>query len=189
MSTAPESSGHYRRSIRLKEYDYSWPGWYFVTICTRNRECTLGEIVNDLMAHSNMANIIKKYWEDIPKHFPSVELDESVIMPNHMHGIIILNEPRRGGVSSPRLDTDTMHSLGDETSPLRELTLGRVVAFFKYQSTKKVNEERGTPGAKVWQRNYYEHIIRNDADLHRIRMYIQNNPLQWALDDENPAKL
>jgi REP element-mobilizing transposase RayT len=182
-----DPSKHHRRSIRLKEYDYSWSGWYYVTICTHNRECTLGKIVDDLMVHSSVAKLVQACWESIPKQFPSIELDDVVIMPNHMHGIIILNQPRRGEVASPRLDNKTSPSLGDETSPLRELTLGKVIAHFKYQSTKKVNEEKETPGMKIWQRNYYEHIIRNDADLHRIRTYIQNNPLQWAIDEENPV--
>ena len=175
---------HHRRSIRLKEYDYSWAGWYYVTICTKDRECVLGEIRNDTVRLSRMGAAVQIFWQNIPNHFSSVELDDFVIMPNHIHGIIILNDkPRRGkhlGGSFRR---------GEVTSPLPEVSLGKVIAYFKYQSTKAINEEQGTPSAKVWQRNYYDHIIRNDADLFRIRTYLRNNPLQWALDEENPANL
>jgi putative transposase len=161
VSPTPQSSALHRRSIRLKEYDYSRPGWYFVTICTNNLECTLGKIVNHVMVHSNTANIVKECWEGLPTRFPSVELDDAVIMPNHMHGIIILNEPR--------------------------ITPGKVIRAFKARAARLVRQ--GGYSSFQWQRNYYEHVIRNDADLHRIRTYIQNNSLQWAIDKENPTNI
>ena len=130
-----------------------------------------------------MSEIVRAQWAGIPGHFPNVELDSYVIMPNHMHGIVIINESRRGEVTSPPKDKS---STGDETSPLRNATLGRVIGYFKYQATKLINQKMGAPGRKVFQRNYYEHIIRNNADLHRIRTYIANNPLQWVIDEENP---
>jgi len=115
--------------------------------------------------------------------FPNAELDDYVIMPNHMHGIVIINESRRGEVTSPAKDKT---SKGDETSPLRNVTLGRVIGYFKYQATKLINQKMDRPGCKVFHRNYYDHIIRSDADLHQIRTYIANDPLQWAIDEENP---
>lgn len=117
-------------------------------------------------------------WQKLPMHFPSIELDDYVVMPNHFHGIMIINDSQRHDVA--------LASGGDETSPLRHPTLGRIVGYFKYQSTKVINEGQDTPGVRIWQRNYYDHIIRNDADLHRARTYIRNNPMQWQLDEENP---
>ena len=112
-------------------------------------------------------------------------LDEYVIMPNHMHGIIILRDCtieaqfRRGEVPSPQ------QTKGDETSPRRErVTLGSVIAYYKYVSTKMMNEFLGTPGERRWQRSYYEHIVRDDRDLERIRRYIEDNPLGWGTDAE-----
>jgi putative transposase len=161
---------HNRRSIRLKEYDYSQSGEYFVTICTHNRECLLGEIVDEEMKLSSIGEIVQRCWEEIPKHFPNVELDAFVVMPNHVHGIIINDESCRGEV----------------TSPLRKPTLGNIVAYFKYQSTKLINEMNGTTGDRFWQRNYFEHVIRDDKDLQNIQDYITSNPLDWKKDKENP---
>ena len=145
------------------------------------------------MRLNDIGNIVHEEWTKTPIIRPEIELDGFVLMPNHVHGIIIINEMpnakcdgvfqkphRRGEVASPQKPT------GDGTSPLRNTGLGRVIASFKYQSTKRINESMGTPGKKVFQRGYYDHIIRNDADLHRIRTYIANNPLQWAIDEENP---
>jgi putative transposase len=164
---------HHRRSIRLKEYDYSQPGEYFVTVCTYNHDCTLGEIVEGEMRLNEIGKIVEECWRQISYHFINVELDQFVVMPNHLHGIIILNEQCRGEV----------------TSPLQKPTLGKVLAYFKYQSTKSINVINATPGNRFWQRNYYEHIIRNDNELNNIRDYIQNNVLQWAFDKDNPNNI
>jgi REP element-mobilizing transposase RayT len=124
------------------------------------------------MRLNEIGKIVEKCWEEIPRHFMDVELDEYVIMPNHFHGIIILNEQCRGEV----------------TSPLQKPTLGKVIAYFKYQSTKLINEIHAAPGNRFWQRSYYEHIIRSDKELNNIREYIVNNPMQWNVDEENPMK-
>jgi len=120
-------------------------------------------------------------------------MHEFIIMPNHMHGIISITHDCRGEVSSPLLKTETKTiKEGGETPPLhknmRKYTLGQIVAYFKYQTTKDINESRGTSGIPLWQRNYYERIIRNERELNRIRGYIQNNPLKWHLDRENPQR-
>jgi REP element-mobilizing transposase RayT len=157
---------HHRRSIRLRGYDYSQAGAYFVTICTRDRERLFGYIVNGALQPNSYAGIVVEWWNSIPEHFPSVELDASVVMPNHMHGIVVLATPTSTSAQPP--------------------TLGRVIAYFKYQSTKDVNQRRPPLGNAVWQRNYYEHIIRDQESLRRIREYIVNNPQQWELDQLNP---
>jgi putative transposase len=162
-----------RKSIRLKEYDYSQPGEYFVTICTQNHECKFGEIVNGEMHLNSFGMVVENCWKGIRLHFRNVDLDEYIIMPNHMHGIIAICECEN-------------HGRGEVTSPLRKPTLGKIVAYFKYQSTKLINELQGTLGAKVWQRNYYDRIIRNEKELNNIRDYIANNVLAWAFDTENP---
>lgn len=157
---------HHRRSIRLQGYDYSQAGAYFVTIVTWQRQFLFGEIVNNEMELSSYGEIVQKWWGEIPIHFPNVETGAFVIMPNHVHGIIFILE-RRGTVSVPEdndakeifQDNKTSPNLqGGETPPLHVIrvpTLGQVVAYFKYQSTKEINtvESAGTI-TKFWQRNY-----------------------------------
>ena len=170
-----------RRSIRLKGYDYSQNNAYFVTICTKDRLPTIDS--------EKIREIIRKTWENLPSHYPTVSLDEFTIMPNHMHFIIIVNNDddiRRGEVTSP--PSVVARFWGRETRPLRKkITLGRIVAYFKYQSTKSINQLRSSSGIPFWQRNYYEHVIRNDDDLYRTRKYIRENPLNWESDEENPV--
>ena len=157
-----------RRSIRLPDYDYSQNNAYFMTICTKDRLPTIDSGI--------IRGIIQKAWEKFPNHYPTVILDEFVIMPNHVHGIIIINNDNNEGIRR-----------GEVTSPLRKkITLGQIVAYFKYQSTKSINQIRRSIGVPFWQRNYYEHVIRNDDDLHRTRRYIRENLLKWDQDEENP---
>ncbi len=168
-----------RRSTRLRSYDYSQAGSYFVTICAQNRECLFGNVTDGEM-HLNAAGaIVQTVWDDLPNHYPNVELDRFVVMPNHVHGIIVivgaglkpaLTKP------APTKPAPTKHGLPE------------IVRALKTFSARRINEMRNTPGVPIWQRNYYEHIIRNDDSLHRIREYIVNNPAQWALDRENPLR-
>lgn len=160
----------HRRSIRLKGYDYSSEGAYYVTIVAQGRECLFGEIVDGEVILNEYGKIIQKWWNEIPIHFPNVELGAFVIMPNHVHGIIFIFEERRGEVLSPRENPNNnnlnANDQGGETPPLRKPTLGQIVAYFKYQSTKEMNKIE-TPNAitRFWQRNYYEHIICNEKEL------------------------
>jgi len=174
---------HHRRSIRLKNYDYSQVGAYFVTICVQGRECLLGEIVDVAINLSQYGVIVEQIWSHITQHFPSVSLDAAVVMPNHFHGIIVLCD-----VDVPS-DLSSLNT--GSQSKLTNPTLGQVVAYFKYQSTKQINALLDMAGVKFWQRNYYEHIIRSEASLSRLRSYIAQNPEKWQIDQlhpHNPSK-
>ena len=175
---------HHRQSIRLRGYDYSQPGAYFITLCTQNRECNLGEIMNGEMKFTVRGFIIDEFWSKIPDHFPNVELDEFIVMPNHVHGIIVINDELLGKKNIKETNTE-----GGETPPLRKTTLGQVIAYYKYQTTKIINQVDNTPGLRVWQRNYYERIIRNHKILELARQYIFQNPFRWDKDPNHPRKL
>lgn len=177
---------HHRRSVRLKGYDYSQAGAYFVTIVTWQREFLFGSIVNGEMRLNERGKIVDECWHEIPNHFDNVELGAFIVMPNHVHGIIVIVE-RRGAVTAP-----DDKNLGGETPPLRTFnpTLGQIVAYFKYQSTKEMNISANTGVVTTfWQRNYYEHIIRDEKDLKNKSEYIQANPILWEQDDENPINI
>ncbi len=173
------NDSRHRRSIRLQGYDYSQAGAYFVTVCTQNKTCLFGEIVDDEMRLNEMGSTAERCWRAIPKHFHHATLDMFVIMPNHIHGIVLLDDvgARHAVPLRPRFGQSVPGSLS---------TLMR---SYKSAVSKEINAMRNTPGAAVWQRNYYEHIIRDESSLARIREYIENNPLQWALDRENPANV
>jgi REP element-mobilizing transposase RayT len=185
---------HHRRSIRLRDYDYSRPGAYYVTICAYRRKCLFGEVVKGEMMLNPFGEIVDAYWNAIPGHFPNVELDFFIVMPNHMHGILVIVDPV--GAGSPRpisgqgnlAPTNRNHATKSdrETAPIQKRTLGQMMGYFKYQSTKRINDIRGTPGAHAWQRNYHEHVIRNEDDLNEIRQYILNNPARWTEDENHP---
>jgi putative transposase len=164
---------HQRRSVRLCEYDYSQAGAYFVTICTHKRELQLGDIVGHSMVLSRFGLIVAECWAWLASQYPHVELDEMVIMPNHLHGILILS------------NEDVSRRGGSRTAPTKPL--GRLVGAFKTVSTKRINLMRRSPGARFWQRGYYEHVIRHEEDLYRVREYIAANPGRWAEDEENPT--
>jgi putative transposase len=196
----------HRKSIRLKEYDYSQPGEYFITICTHDHECTLGEIVNGEMQLNKIGKIVEEEWLRTAIIRPDIQLDSYVIMPNHVHGIIVLNEGR-GTLQSDILVGTNCHSPKEKTqnnpfnngayidTPLRKMfhspsnTVGAIVRGFKSATTKRINEIRGTPRMHFWQRNFYDRIIRNDNELNNIRDYIHNNVLPWAFEKDNPDNI
>ena len=181
---------HHRHSIRLKEYDYAQAGAYFVTIVTWRREFLFGEIVDREMELSQYGEIVQEWWHEIPSHFPNAETGAFVVMPNHIHGIIFILE-RRGTVPVPNeKKTSGGRTQGRETLPLRRPTLGQIVAYFKYQSTKEMNA-LGNTGTitKLWQRNYYEHVIRDEMNLKSKTDYIEANPRLWDEDDQNQINI
>lgn len=176
---------HHRRSIRLKGYDYTRVGAYFVTIVTKNRVCLFGEMVNGEMVANEYGVIVRECWLAIPDHFPHAALDEFIVMPNHVHGIVVLNETTTVGARhAVPLHNPTSQQREQFGKPVAG-SIATIVRSFKSAATKRINEHRGTPGAPVWQRNYFEHIIRSEDSLNRIRKYIADNPARWGYDCEN----
>jgi putative transposase len=186
---------HHRRSIRLKGYDYSQAGAYFVTICTEGRECLLGEIVADEMRPNDAGAIALAVWNDLPAHYARVQLDAFVIMPSHVHGIIVLTDDVAADVGADAVGVGVGADAvgmgvgaGLKPAPTgdgRRHGLPEVVRAFKTFSARRINALRSTPGVPVWQRNYHEQIIRSAESLERIRAYIETNPERWTLDREN----
>jgi putative transposase len=183
-----------RRSIRLKGYDYTRPGAYFITIVTKNRECLFGEITKGEMRLNEWGRIAHAEWLKTADIRREIELDEFVIMPNHIHAIIFIVE-NGNAIKNPvhrlsrvMVNGQTVGAHG--RAPLRRVaqSLGSLIAGYKSIVTKRINQSRAAPGMPVWQRNYHEHIIRNGAELARIREYIRYNPLGWEKDKENPAR-
>jgi putative transposase len=182
----PSAALHQRRSIRLQGYDYSQSGAYFITLCTRNSECLFGKIVganhhspafdcNDsVVALNDAGKVANQCWLEIPDHFPSVALDAFIIMPNHVHGIVLITKNDRLPLRAKRANDDSPLRSG------RSETIGSIVRGFKIGVTKWFKENH--PDIQtVWQRNYYEHVIRNEDELKETRVYIANNPAR-AMD-------
>jgi len=170
-----------RRAIRLKDYDYSRAGYYFVTVCVNNRELSLGEIKNDCRgtaccAPNKYGKIVYDEWINTGKFRKNVELDEFIVMPNHFHGIVVINESGMVSGTARRAPTQ---GFGKPVAG----SLSTIMRSFKSAVTKQINESRNMPGAQFWQRNYYEHVIRDEDDLNRIREYIVNNPAKWQEDE------
>lgn len=165
---------------------------YFITICTQNRECLFGEITDGAMQVNFAGKMIQKWWSELIKKFKDIELDEFIIMPNHIHGIILINIVGATLCGRPDLMNEQYQKTGQphRVAP----TLGDIMDWFKTMTTNEyivgVNMH-GWPrfNGKLWQRNYYEHIIRNGDDLNTIREYIAMNPMRWAEDEENPNRL
>ena len=176
-----------RRSIRLKNYDYSQSGAYFVTICAQGRECLFGEIVAGEMRLNQVGQLVKSSWNALPSHFDGIILDECVVMPNHFHGILALSPVGAQFIAPGFIAPEFPGLLSPSGAMNRAPTIGDVVRGFKARCTHAINQHRNTPGKPVWQRNYYERVIRNEAELAETREYIANNPRRWDLDKENPA--
>ena len=175
---------HHRTSIRLRGHDYTQAGEYYVTLCVKDRECLLGEIVQNHVKLSRIGEIAKKCWEEIPKHFPNAGLDEYVIMPNHIHGVIILDNP-----VGTRLTVGIEHAVGTRHAVSQHERFGKpicgslstIIRSFKSAASNRIHSEGYS--AFAWQSRFYEHIIRNGRDLDRIRKYILDNPCNWTKDD------
>jgi REP element-mobilizing transposase RayT len=181
MKFDPEK--HHRQSIRLRDYNYSQPGYYFLTICTYKKQCWFGEIKNDQMYINQIGKIVANEWLNTPKIRPNFQLDEWVIMPNHLHGIVIINERISGLVD------EKITLWGARNAPLRQEpnSISSFVAGFKSAATKRINLLRDNRDIPIWQRNYYESIIRDEQSLITIQEYIKNNPCQWQKDSDNPV--
>jgi len=178
---------HGRPHVRLPGYDYSSCGAYFLTICTLNRECLFGEIIGEEMVLNHLGRIVEEEWRRSEAlRQPEMQFGTFGVMPNHLHGIVILSaeDEANGGLGQAN---SGLH-LRDSKSPRRSRSISSFMAGFKATSTNRINALRGTPGLKVWQDNFYEHIIRNENSYHRIATYIVDNALRWAMDQENPAR-
>ena len=173
---------HHRRSIRLKDYDYTQNGAYVVTICTHGRESLFGDIVDGEMRLNDFGRIVEEEWWRTETIRPEIELDAFVVMPNHIHGIIVIIDGGDVGAHGRA----PLQKPGVAYRPPR--SLGSFVAGFKSAVTKRINAQRDTPNAPVWQRNFYEQVIRNEFTLNEFRGYIVTNPGRWADDRENLAK-
>jgi len=201
---------HHRHSLRLPGYSYARPGAYFVTVCVQGHLCLLGEVMDGVMHPSPAAEAVLRTWRQLPDRFPGIGLDAFVIMPNHVHGIIILKRPgsasEQHGRGKPDPHTPFASSVragqGLPTSPSALPTsppaltpsspgstpaLGDVMCVFKSLSTRAVHGVLGS-AERFWQRNYYDHIIRDPADLARIRAYIAENPSRWLDDPLHPSR-
>ncbi|MBE0427599.1 MAG: transposase [Nitrospirae bacterium] len=195
---------HKRRSIRLKDYDYSQAGAYFITICIKDRECLFGNIVDREMRINSAGEMVLKAWNDLPAKYSNVRIDEFIVMPNHVHGIIILyvgagpcacpvykydgNLLNAEGYGRPSSEKRQSQIKGQPQGVAPTISLSDIVHRFKSFTTSQYrinvlhNNWPPFPG-KLWQRNYYEHIIRNETELNKIREYIINNPLNWESDE------
>ena len=179
MQTKFDPQRHHRHSIRLKDYDYASIGAHYVTIVTQGRECLFGEIIDGELHLSQYGEIILKWGNEIPIHFSNVKTGTFVIMPNHVHGIIFITD---------ELDKEVQTMIVNSRSLAQgKPTLGQIIAYFKYQSTKEMNAANNLNViTKFWQRNYYEHIVRNEKELKQKINYILSNPSRWEEDQENP---
>lgn len=207
---------HHRRSIRLQGYDYSRAGAYFITICTQNREDQFGNIIVGAgpcacpeMILNQPGTMIQTIWNEIPFHYTGTEIDEFIVMPNHIHGIIVISavgadpsacpDPvQPHGCPDPVINGAPRQKNGQARGPaptgnMGTLSLGDIVHRFKTMTTKRYADGvkqlgwQSFPG-KLCQRNYWEHIIRDEMELNRIREYIHNNPTQWQSDRLNPHR-
>lgn len=215
MAYDPEK--HHRRSIRLNGYDYSQAGAYFVTLCLHNREPLFGQVVCGAMQLNPAGHMIEKWWAELPHKFASIDVDEYVVMPDHYHGIIVVTEvghpqtvighPHRDApTDAPNgnvgTDAPTDASTGDPPTdaptgdpPTKKApTLGDIVDWFKTMTTNEYI--RGVKGfgwqrfaGKLWQGNYYEHIVRSEYALGRIRKYIRDNPARWREHEDNLGRI
>jgi REP element-mobilizing transposase RayT len=191
---------HHRRSIRLKSFDYSLDGAYFVTLCAQERKCLFGEMSDGLMLLNEAGRMVEHWWRELPEQFQHISLDEYMVMPNHFHGIIVIHnvDCRGDTLCSPAFGCspafDRIQNQGDHKDRpygTMENSLGRIIQSFKSITTNayirgvKENNWPPFPG-RLWQRNYYERIIRDDGELTATREYIATNPHQWANDGENP---
>jgi len=189
-----DSQKYHRRSMRLKGYDYSLPGAYFITLVTYHREYLFGEMVGGEMRLNRNGNIVERVWTNLPNHYPQITLEAFVVMPNHVHGIVIIHE-----------GDDDYGRGGSETRPYEWGAIKRdrmmchglpeIVRAFKSFSARRINQLQHMQGVAIWQRSFYDHIIRGDQDLQNIWEYIQTNPQKWQEDQfhfctmDNPIKL
>ncbi|HVU11657.1 MAG TPA: transposase [Phototrophicaceae bacterium] len=169
-----------RKSIRMPGYDYRQDGVYFVTICTHQREILFGHVAGETVSLNSFGEVVQQRWNELPNHFPSAQLGSFIIMPNHVHAVVVINAYLIGARhASPLHSTASNGKRG---------SLGTIVGSFKSASARIINEQRDTPSAPVWQRGYHDRIVRNERELNAIREYILYNPMRWEADENNPQR-
>ena len=178
---------HHRRSIRLRGNDYTRGGTYFVTVCSHNRECLFGVMVNGAVQLNKWGQIVWEEWMRTESVRPNVQLDTFIVMPNHFHGIVVITD-WVGARRCLALGKRATHRVAP-TRGIYPNSLGSIIGQFKSNVTRRINLSRDTPGMRVWQRNYYEHVIRNENNLLKIRQYIEGNPSQWKNDENHPENI
>lgn len=177
--------GTYRtETTRLKNWDYASPGYYFITICTQDHKPFFGQVKDDQMLLSPLGGMAETYWSEIPAHFANATLDEFIIMPNHVHGIVIIQEE---SVETQHAVSLQKPSTPRKFSSMQPGSLSAIIRSYKSAVTRWARTNGYAEFA--WQRRFYDHIIRNDKSLRSTREYIRDNPLKWALDKNNPEKL
>ena len=189
-------------TTRLRHWDYGWNAAYFVTICTRDRVCFFGRVTNGKMMLNDLGLIAEKCWLEIPEHFPFVELGNHVVMPNHVHGIVIINKPDDGRAGKPNgvvvVETQNFASLQQQPPPEMDPPKNRfgpqsqnLASIIRGYKTGVTKQARLICPDFAWQSRYYDHIIPDNGSFERIARYIQNNPAQWQADEwhnNNPKK-
>jgi putative transposase len=165
-----------RRSMRLRDYDYAQNGAYFITVCVAQRLCLFGDITHGVMCCSTVGEVVESAWNDLPNHTPGLILDTWVVMPNHLHGIVILP-----GEPLPEALSQTI------SRGMKPGSLGAVVGSFKSAVSRQVSADNLSLVRPLWQRNYFERIIRNDREFDATRRYIESNPARWAEDPDHPS--
>lgn len=171
------------KSVRLPHYDYATSGAYFLTLCTHDKESLFGTLADGIMHLNEYGRIIEREWLRSAEIRKELEMGAFVIMPNHLHGIVLINEDDRAHC---RAALPEVYSRGSRDREARSIS--SFVAGFKSYTTKRINELRKTPGARLWQPNYFEHIIRNQRQFDTACEYIQTNPLRWELDKYHPSR-
>jgi putative transposase len=172
-----------RRSVRLPEFDYAKVGMYFVTICAFERRCIFGEICGNKTVLSPIGQIISACWIEIPQHFPHAKIETYVVMPNHLHGIVTIHSKRVD--ANPQAKTATaIESIGKPTPG----SIPTIIRSFKAAASKRARESEYAKVESIWQRGYYEHVLRNTKEYVEITNYILQNSARWADDEDNPNR-
>lgn len=188
---------HKRKSIRLKGFNYSDSGKYFITICTENRECILGIVENEKVEINNIGEMVRDFWLKLEDKFDNIRIEEYVVMPNHIHGIITITNVGANPCVCPKdsreFTKDIILCSNKDSGGHMGPPLQKIIQWYKTMTSneyiKNVKQKNWTPfNKRFWQRNYYEHVIRDEEELRKILSYIKYNPLKWELDINNPTK-
>lgn len=169
-----EEHPHRPNTMRLPGANYSDPGIYFLTLCSANREPLFGKIVNSEMVTNQFGSIVWEVWKGLPKRYPQISIDTAIVMPNHFHGIVIIHEKS--------VEITDEHPI--ERGERRKMTIPLIVGYLKMTSSKMINQIRNSPGVAVWQRGYFDRILRDDTDYDELSEYIFTNPQRWGIDKD-----